>query len=159
MTYGPKGKAANLIVARFRDGRVMKGRTFNLTPDSRTFYLNSADDAARQQMVFLQDLKAVFFVNSFEGDPSREKVIPEKVNPKPGERLIIIRFDDGEIVVGSTLSFSYDRLGFFITPLDPTGNAWRVFVVKDAVAELRLLKSPLDLPQAIRELRAPKSEG
>ena len=110
-------------------------------------------------MVFLQDLKAVFFVNSFEGDPSREKVIPEKVNPKPGERLIIIRFDDGEIVVGSTLSFSYDRLGFFITPLDPTGNAWRVFVVKDAVAELRLLKSPLDLPQAIRELRAPKSEG
>ena len=159
MTYGPAEARTNLVVARFRDGRVMKGRTFNLTPESRTFYLNSADQNADEatQVVSLQDLKAVFFVRSLEGDPSRQKVVPEKVNPKPGERLITIRFDDGEILVGSTLSFSYDRVGFFITPLDPTGNAWRAFVVKDAVAELRLLKSPLDLPQAIQELKAAKS--
>jgi len=127
------------IVARYADGRIIKGYTQNFVPNKPSFYLRQFDPGASADApleVLVKDLKAVFFVRDFLGDPDyqEQKNFPEGMKP-PG-KAVEVKFQDGEVPVGSTLGFDPHRTGFFVFPADPKSNNLRIFVVLQAVSEI-----------------------
>ena len=117
------------VVARYRDGRVLKGHTRNFDPNRSTFGLVTLGGAADEEplVVRLTDLKAVFFVKSFEGD-RRYSERKEFVAAFTGRRLAV-RFFDGEMLVGTSFNYSPAADGFFLFPADQASNNEKVFVI------------------------------
>ena len=57
-------------VVRYADGRVLKGYSWDCDPKKPSFHLVAAEDrAGAGTEVWVKDLKAVFFVRSFEANP------------------------------------------------------------------------------------------
>jgi len=128
----------NLVVARYTDGRVLKGTTRDFSANRPSLHLEVLG-ASEVVEVRLRQLKALFFVRSFEGFPDRDDARgfidgpPEKTQG----RKIAVRFRDGEFMCGYTMSWSPDREGFFLFPADVGSNNDRVFVVVAATAEIK----------------------
>ena len=59
----------------------------------------------------------------------------------PGEtaqgKKLAVRFKDGELLCGYSLSFSPARDGFFMFPADSSSNNMRIYVVTAACAEVK----------------------
>ena len=129
---------SNLIVARYADGRVLKGVTRDFSPNRGIFHLDVQNGAPAVELRFRQ-LKAVFFVSSLEGNAARDDVRGFVHGPAETQhgKKIAVRFRDGEFVCGYTLSWSPDRDGFFLFPADPASNNQRVFVITAATLEIK----------------------
>ena len=128
----------NFVVARYLDGRVLKGTTRDFSANRPMFHVEvgSAHDVIE---VRVRQLKAVFFVKSFEGDVARGDAngFIEGPEEKPQGRKIAVRFRDGEFMCGYTMSWSPDRDGFFLFPADPGSNNDRVYVVTSSTDEIK----------------------
>jgi hypothetical protein len=131
----------NRIVVRYRDGRVLKGHTYDFSPQRETFSLVNIDahGTRRTHEVCCADLKAIFFVKTFEGN--NEHVEKTQFGESgtislPGLK-IKITFYDGEIISGASPGYSEDRQGFFVTPIDPESNNRRIYVVSDAATDVK----------------------
>lgn len=127
---------AGRVVARYADGLVLKGYTHSFDPNGEVFPLRLRDAREGDEPVHvrLSDLKALFFVDDFDGesDYSERK---EFLVPNAGRRLVV-RFADGEVLVGTSLTYHPARRGFFLFPGDPFSNNNKVFVIAAAVVEV-----------------------
>ncbi len=131
------GEVSKLVVACL-DGRRLKGYVFNFSPLRERFRLfpeaNSLPDAGKD--VELADLKALFFVKDFAGNPQyKERYLTDGGRG----RKLEVTFQDGEKIVGTTEAWSPQKLGFFLFPADALTNNLRVFVVNRNVVLVRLL--------------------
>jgi hypothetical protein len=128
------------VVARYADGRVLKGYASDFDPDQPRFHLvsrhGSPDEAVE---IWLKDLKALFFVRTFEGDPQHDESRDLYQPRPPGTRKIRLEFHDGELLVGYTAVPDARRFGLFVTPIDPRSNNRRVFAVSGSVARTERL--------------------
>jgi len=61
----------NKIVVRYSDGRLQKGTTMDFVPhkDSFHFIMDGAEQDGKLPKVRIDELKAVFFVRDFTGNP------------------------------------------------------------------------------------------
>ena len=126
------------IVARFQDGRVLKGFTTDFLPAKDHFHISLEGQPAgtKPTDIHVADLKALFFVKTFEGDPTHRKSNePVAGGPAAGRRIRVV-FKDGEVVVGTTQGYDKSRPGFFLVPVDVGGNNERCFVVVTATREI-----------------------
>lgn len=126
------------VVARYKDGKVIKGFTHDFFPNKDRFHLFPPDDPSANGIeVVISRLKAVFMVRDFAGNPQynerKEYIEGEKFSGVQVE----ITFADGEVLVGSTLGYDPKRQGFFFFPADPKSNNIRVFVVSSALKNVR----------------------
>jgi hypothetical protein len=48
-----------------------------------------------------------------------------------------VRFKDGELLCGYSLSYSPDRDGFFMFPADPGSNNIRIYVITGSTVEVK----------------------
>jgi hypothetical protein len=126
----------NRIVTHFQDGHLLKGFTTDFLPAKDRFHMTLEEQtaAAKPVEVRVADLKAVFFVRSFAGDPQHQRT-NEAAEAGAGRRLRVV-FNDGEVMVGTTQGYDRSRPGFFLTPLDTAGNNERCFVVAAATREV-----------------------
>jgi len=134
--------AGNQVVARYRDGRVVKGVTNDFLPTRDTFHvIQRADSGAPEAPITVrfEDLKALFFVRDLAGNPGYQPVNDFVRGQAPPGRRIRVVFADGEVLAGTTQGYSAERAGFFVSPVDPGGNNERVFVVAAATREVELL--------------------
>jgi len=129
----------NKIVARFADGRILKGFTSDFSPGKKMFHLSSREDGS-VEVINVEKLKALFIVKKFEGNPDyRESSDFEKTgNVAYGAKLKVI-FKDGEEFVGVGMGYNPERTGFFMTPCDPDCNTVRAFVVNEFVDHIERL--------------------
>ena len=129
------------IVMRYADGRILKGYTQNFDPDRPSFFLyrGNPETSKRRVRVSLKDLKAVFFVRDFLGNPeSKEpRKIPDRL--KVFGQKVEITFKDREVLVGSILGYEPRERGFFFFPTNPHSNNIMIFAVSEAVREIRFL--------------------
>ena len=141
------GKIQNFVVARYRDGRVIKGITHDFGTQKKAFHVvpveeDKGEGGGKVAEVFLSDLKAVFFVKSLKGTkdhpPARES-LEEGRNPV-GSVKVKITFIDGEILIGTTHGYSAERKGFFVAPLEDKTNNLRVFVISNAIKQIETWK-------------------
>src|SRR5262249_39733298 len=112
----------NRAVVAFLDGRRLKGYLLNFSAAKESFRLFYNANVHQQagSDIFLKDLKAIFFVKDFVGDPGR-KDSPESGPAKRG-RKVVVTFKDGEQISGSTEAYNPQKLGFFLFPLGHDSN-------------------------------------
>ena len=128
------------IIARYSDGHMAKGYTQDFFSNKAIFHLYPYDtESAERVEIQLKDLKAVFFVRDFGGDPTYKERKKFLETEKPSGRAVEVTFKDGERIVGSTLGYDPQRPGFFIFPADPNENNLRVFAVSKSVTNVRFL--------------------
>lgn len=136
----PKDVAAptHKIVARFADGRMIKGHTNNFSPDTSSFDVASANNypSPKPQTVDVLSLKAIYFVKDFEGLSSRK----DRSHFVPGQtyqgRKIEVLFKDGEVLFGAATTYSPEMHGFFVFPADPDSNTIKVYAVNAAIRKI-----------------------
>jgi len=128
----------NRVVARFADGRVLKGTTQDFSVSRDSFHVIPPEPGAAPIRVNVPALKAVFFVKDHTGDKDyNEKKAFEKLVPG---RKLQVTFRDGEVLVGSSTAYDAARPGFFMTPADPKSNNDRIYVVAKAVRAVGFIK-------------------
>lgn len=126
----------NKIVIRYSDGKIVKGTTEDFSPNKNVFRIKDKYDGKYQEII-IRDLKAVFFVKDFEGNPNyQEKDDIERVGLG---RKIKVHFKDGETIVGYTQGFSQERAGFILFPSDPDSNNDKSFVVTSSTDKVYFL--------------------
>lgn len=130
---------SNLVVARYVDGRVLKGVTQDFSPNRGIFHVQVDGDSGSVVEVRFKSLKALFFVSTLEGDPSRQDVrgfVDGPAETQKGKK-IAVRFRDGEFICGYTLSWTPEREGFFMFPADLSANNQRIFVITASTVEVK----------------------
>lgn len=128
------------IVAKYRSGRIVKGFTHNFFANKERFHLSPPEaPLGAPRDITMRDLKAVFFVRDFAGDPAYKERKGFGPEGTPAGRKVEVTFTDGEILVGTTLMLSQPagRVGFFIVPADPKSNNIKVFAVASSVEMIR----------------------
>ena len=115
----------NRIVARFSDGRTLKGETRDFSRNNPRFHVTTPD--GNQERVNTGDLKAIFFVRDLDGDKNRKDDYTEQVNGV-GRKMRVI-FSDGEIITGYAAGYSKNRTGFYLVPANTNINNERIFVL------------------------------
>lgn len=126
------------VVVKYKEGTVLKGYTYDFYHTREIFHIEVVEDGAgeRVEEVIIEDLKAIFFVRTHEGKSAYEE---KKVFKKSRAGMkIFVKFQDGEVLIGTTLGYGAERRGFFISPPDPLSNNLRVYVVKSAVKEVKV---------------------
>jgi hypothetical protein len=93
------------------------------------------------QEIPVHDLKAVFFVKSFEGQGHRNDLKFFSNAPMVHGVWVQLQFKDGEIMEGIVLNGMHHLVepGFFVHPTDPDANNKLVYVLKSALADFRVL--------------------
>jgi hypothetical protein len=128
----------NKVVARYTDGRVLKGATSDFVAAKERFHLSvpNAPAGSRPLDIDTKDLKALFFVKDFEGNP--QHVEQNEFDPArpPAGRRIRVTFKDGEVLVGTTHGYQPGRPGFFLVPADVGSNIERCYVVSASTREV-----------------------
>lgn len=128
----------NRVVVHFSDGKLLKGTTQDFFPNRPSFHLQPADGGPAAE-VRCKQLKALFFVKDFAGNRTRRDL--RGFIAAPGEtthgKKIAVRFKDGELLCGYSLSYMPDRDGFFMFPADSGSNNLRVYVVMASTVEVK----------------------
>lgn len=135
-------KIENKVVVHFRDGKIVKGYTYDFNPNKEIFHVTEAQDPNRVFEVSTSFLKAVFFVKTFEGNkghPGPADFSMESFKSSPGLKVKVTFFDH-EVMYGSTHGYSPQRKGFFISPANKEINNDRVFVIKESTVEVETWK-------------------
>ena len=88
----------------------------------------------------LKDLKAVFFVKDFIGNPSYEERKHFLEGQQVTGRKVRAMFKDGEVLVGSTVGYDPKRQGFFFFPADTETNNIKIYAVMSAVSKVEFLR-------------------
>jgi hypothetical protein len=128
----------NKVVVHFLNSKLLKGTTQDFFPNRPVFHLQPMDGGPAFE-VHAKELKAVFFVKDFDGNGARRDLrgfVAAAAETSQGKK-IAVRFKDGELLCGYSLSYSPERLGFFMFPADPGSNNTRVFVIKSSAQEVK----------------------
>jgi small nuclear ribonucleoprotein (snRNP)-like protein len=113
-------KIENKVVVRFRGGRMVKGYTYDFSPNREVFHVTDAQNEKEVIEISTSLLKAVFFVKTFEGNKdhrSPDDFSSESLKDVPGSK-VKVTFFDGEVIYGSTHGYAPQRRGFFVFPAD-----------------------------------------
>jgi hypothetical protein len=124
-----------LVVVRYRDGRMVKGITEDFTPATPKFTVMQGD-MHRHTIEDFAEIKAVFFVKSLEGNPLYDEQKDFAVASQFGRKTVVV-FRDKEELFGYTLAGHAQHPQFFLFPVDPKSNNAKVYVVREAVSEIR----------------------
>jgi len=126
----------NKVVARYQDGRVVKGISLDVDPARPTCHVRPATGPALE--VNLSELKALFFVRTLEGNSAHDEGRdPDPKDPRSrGMAMVSLRFADGETIVGLTIRYPPNRPYFFVLPVDQKSNNIRILVNRAAVVSM-----------------------
>ncbi len=128
--------ALSKVVARFKDGALMKGHTSDFFPGRKDFHLELLN-GEEVNLVATEQLKALFFVKDFTGDSTRKDAYQDDISG--AGRKVEVKFKDGELIIGYSQGYSPDRPGFFIVPADTRNNNQRIYIVNSATEEVTFL--------------------
>jgi hypothetical protein len=126
----------NAVVVHFQDGKIFKGTSLDFAPVRPSFHLQE-EQGGNILEIQIADLKAVFFVKSFTGDPTYSDN-PGAERAGFGKR-IKVTFQDGESIIGYTSGYGASRPAFFVFPADERSNNEKIFVVASATADVEFL--------------------
>jgi len=131
----------NRVVVHTAKGEIIKGYTADFSKDRPSFLLSTEESGIKiNQTILLADLKAVFFVKTFEGN-FLHKTLHTFDDLKGYGKKVMIKFRDGERFYGRVEVLSPEDSGFFMFPLDSESNTLRAFVLKDFISDVRLMDS------------------
>jgi len=125
------------VVVRYLDGRLLRGHTSTFHPSKPLLHLSPDPQSKETVPVPVAQLKALFFVREFAGDPTH--VDEQAFGGASTGRRVEVTFHDGEVLVGTTLGYRGAGTGFFVFPADDRSNNLRIFVTPAGVRSVRFL--------------------
>ena len=127
------------VVVAYLDGRRLKGYAYNFSALKDAFDLLPQENPhqSRGTKVEMKDLKAIFFVKDFMGNPEHGE--SQYVEASGHGRKIEVALHDGEKLVGTTEGYNPQKPGFFMVPADPESNNIRIFVIRQNAREVKLI--------------------
>ena len=129
----------NKIVVHMKDGAIKKGLTHDFDPGEESLHLLPAEGGGVPIRIALESMKALFYVKDYIGN--RDFVAERSFDEAQEEqRRAIVSFQDGEEIWG-ILGEGADEggPGFLFYPADKRDNNIRIFIVRSAMKELRLV--------------------
>ena len=124
------------VVVRLKDKTLLKGKISNFSQFDNLFELELLNGDL--QIVDIDNIKAIFFVKSFEGNKKHQ--YQYKDNLLWAGDKITLTFADGEKMVGYTQNLDFiNNKGVLITPADVNGNNKHVFASKSAIDSMFVL--------------------
>ena len=141
------------VVVRRLDHSLMKGFV-----DSASYLgpngVRMLDREGRTLTIPLHEIKGVFFVRDFDGNPQRSERKLFQSRPRLAGLWVRVTFKDKEVLEGLLPSnlVELNPEGFLVTPADLYSNNLRVFVPRTALSEITVLgvipiARPRKLPQ------------
>ncbi len=118
----------NRVVAHYSNGTLVKGTSHDVAPGRPVCHVKTLEGAT--VAVQLSDLKALFFVRDFDGNPDHveaEQAIDGDLRLH-GTKQIAVEFSDGERIVGLTNRVPPPAPFFFMLPIDNRSNNLRLLV-------------------------------
>ena len=127
------------VVVGFLNGGRTRGYVHDFSALDESFNLLPQEDPLQGQgtNVALKDLKAIFFVWEFMGNPEQHD--SRRAGGPMQAGGIEVTFRDGEKIVGRPDGYNAQRIGFFMYPANPKGNNIRIFVVTKNTRQVRLV--------------------
>jgi hypothetical protein len=124
------------VVARMMDGELVRGSSSDLDV-TRPFFHITEDGSSQPFRVEVQDLKAIFFVKSFRGNPDH---VENKTfgSERTAGRKIWVEFTDGEELAGWCADYRTEAEGFHLFPPDPNSNIEKAYIPSSAVKRVVL---------------------
>lgn len=147
-----KATKSEKVVIQFGT-KAIKGYLESPTLDTIGEFLDNASQSAPETFrvrhldsdivedISSKDVKAVFYVNSFEGDGSHKELNFYRRAPIVHGIWMRVQFLDGEVMEGivhNSIRYLIDP-GFFLLPTDPDSNNKLIYVVKSRLADHRVL--------------------
>ncbi len=130
---------SNQVVARYRDGRLVKGVSLDLDPAKPTCHVRPVGGKVTE--VKLSELKALFLVKSLDGNPAHDEALIFEANDRrsSGSTKVAVIFQDGERLVGFTNRFPPNRSLYYVVPADLKSNNIRILVNSEAVRSIEAM--------------------
>ena len=132
------------VVARFKDGRLLKGFARDPEPASGSLRMSVPGEDPGSVEITLEDLKGIFFVKSWEGNAAyveREEGFAEGVPDFNGAYRLqrtVAGFSDGERLKGYSHNYSPDQPTLSFFPYDPFGNNYKILIVCSALSDIEI---------------------
>ena len=128
------------VVIRRLDHGLMKGfvdSTSYLGPNG----IRLLDREGRTLTIPLHEIKGVFFVRDFDGNPQRSERKLFQSRPRLAGLWVRVTFKDKEVLEGLLPSnlVELSPEGFLVTPADLYSNNLRIFVPRTALSEMTVL--------------------
>jgi hypothetical protein len=128
------------VVVRRLDHGLMKGfvdSTSYLGPNG----IRMLDREGRTLTIPLHEIKGVFFVRDFDGNPQRLERKLFQSRPRLAGLWVRVTFKDKEVLEGLLPSnlVELSPEGFLVTPADLYSNNLRIFVPRTALSEITVL--------------------
>jgi len=139
------------VVVRFMDGKIIKGYIDQFDEDSSSITVMEIK-TDEETNISVDDLKAIFFVRSFEGKRNYNEKKIYGISEKKGYR-VFVRFKDAESIVGFLSGdvpwdrkkgyylskIESDQKGFYILPVDRGSNNIKIFVFLSAIEDVSVM--------------------
>ena len=127
--------AEERVAARFNNGKVLKGYVKDFTADSEMVFLDEVE-SGMNHIIPINELKALFFIRTFEGDREYREKKAFGVSPSKG-RKVFIKFKDKESLIGFIDGEVPFQKGFTLAKPDGTeDNGFFLGFVDDGVANI-----------------------
>jgi len=131
------------LVIHTKKGEISYGTCFAMNPEHEHFVLNIVDaegePLGRTQKFLFRDLKAVYYVKSYDG--VFERVTSEADHRSDG-KVFVLEFLDGEVVKGHThQAYHEESARFTFIPDDPDSNTLSMLVERSAVKAMYSLQA------------------
>jgi hypothetical protein len=99
------------------------------------------DREGRLVQVAMSDVKGVFFVRDFTGNPDRAERKIFRSRPRLAGLWVRMTFKDSEVLEALLPNnlLDVDPLGFLVTPPDVYSNNLRIFIPRTALTEMEVL--------------------
>ena len=114
------------VILRYLDGRVVPA--FAPLFEEGSDPVPATDLLGLPMMVALTELKAVFFVRTFTGNPAYDPPRSVREVGDPCDNPVRLSFADGETMLGEVRDLARTDHGFYLTVLDPGDNNLLVYV-------------------------------
>jgi len=130
------------VVLNFMNGRIIKGHIDDFSPEDEFVFVE--DTLYNRQKFKVSELKAIFFVRTFEGNRHYSEKKSFAITGHVGQK-VLVRFKDSETLLGYVegnlpwqkgFHLESKRGGFYLIPADDKSNNMRVFVVSTSVLDV-----------------------
>jgi hypothetical protein len=126
------------LVVHTKDGTIHKGVTQDFDPGHEAFHFLPAEGGGVPMRMRVEEMKALFWVKDYLGN--RQFVADRSFDEADVERRrAIVTFKDGEEMWGTLDEDADSGRGFFLLPADKRDNNVRIFVVRSALKDMRVM--------------------
>lgn len=129
------------VVVRTCDGKVYPG--FSRKEDVGDDKVKIITRDGKEKFFATDELKGLFFVKDFKGDPEYDPVKFLNRNSVKASVWVHVEFEDGEVIEGMVrdhMSLLFSS-GFYLWPSDEDNNNGLIYIVKKAIRDFEILSA------------------